>query len=130
MRFLAAELADTFPATPILPTLGNNDDICGDYALEPGGPFLADTVDIVAGMIGPSADQRFRQSWLALGSYVVANPALPDQRIVVLNTNFFSLHYKNDCGTAAEGNPAAATLAWLGQTLSDAATAQHKVWLA
>jgi len=130
MRFLALQLRQTFPQTPILPVLGNNDDICGDYMLRPNGPFLADTAAIVAGMIGAGADLELDRSWRALGNYAIANPAAPDQRILVLNTNFLSRNYTNRCGMASDENPAAATLAWLRRALSDAAAARRQVLLA
>lgn len=130
MRFVALQLEQTFPAIPIIPALGNNDDNCGDYQLRPGGTFLADTVSTVAGMIGPAAGASFRRSWHALGNYVIPNPVVKDQRIAVINTNFFSPHYKNACGSAADGNPARATLAWLRNVLSEAEAGHHKVWLA
>lgn len=130
MRFLALELEAAFPATPILPVVGNNDSVCGDNALRPGGWFLSDTTETAAGMIGPEATASVRQSWQALGNYVVPNPAAPDERIAVVNTNFFSRYYKNACGSPSDGNPAQATLAWLRLVLSDAATAHRKLWLA
>jgi hypothetical protein len=37
MQFLAQQLEQTFPNKPILPALGNNDDLCGDYQLQPRG---------------------------------------------------------------------------------------------
>lgn len=130
MRFLALQLEANFPSTRILPVLGNNDDVCGDYALRPGGPFLADTVRTVEGMVGPETPSIFQRSWQTLGNYMVPNPAVKDHLIAVINTNYFSPHYKNSCGTSADGNPATATLAWLRQVLSDAEAAHRKVWLA
>jgi sphingomyelin phosphodiesterase acid-like 3 len=130
MRFLALQLEAAFPATPILPGLGNNDSDCGDYALRPGGTFLSDTFEIAASMIGPEGEASLRQSWQALGNYVVPNPAVKDHLIAVLNTNFFSANYKNTCGAASDANPARATLAWLRRVLSEAEAAHRKVWLA
>jgi hypothetical protein len=130
MRFLALKLEANFPSVRILPALGNNDDTCGDYQLRPGGPFLADTAGIVEGLVGPDTLPSFERSWRALGNYVVPNPAVKDHLIAVINTNYFSLHYKNACGTPADGNPAVATLAWLRHVLSEAETAHRKVWLA
>src|SRR5215469_14580150 len=98
MRFVAAELMATFPATPILPALGNNDSECGDYAIRPGGTFLSDTLDIAAHLIGPAGEKALQQTWPALGNYVVPNPALPDHLVAIINTNYFSPNYKNDCG--------------------------------
>lgn len=129
MRFLARQLEAAFPETPILPTLGNNDSDCGDYALRPGGDFLSDTFDIASGLIGPESGAPLRQTWQALGNYAVPNPALRNHLIVALNTNFFSPNYKNACGDASQGNPARATLAWLRRVLSEAEAAYQKVWL-
>ena len=130
MRFLALQLAARFPHTPILPALGNNDAGCGDYALQPGGAFLADTTTTIARMIGPSAGRSIDRSWRALGNYEIANPIVPNGRIAIVNTNFFSPHYKNSCGSAADGNPAAATFTWLRRVLGEAEAAHRKVWLA
>jgi sphingomyelin phosphodiesterase acid-like 3 len=129
MRFLALELENALPQTPILPTLGNNDSDCGDYAIRPGGAYLADTEAIVAGLIGPTAGEGFAQSWTALGSYAVDDPAQPGFRVIGLNDNYFSTHYRNACGGEGDGNPARATLAWLNRALADAAAAQRKVIL-
>ncbi len=129
MRFLGLQLEAAWPHTPIFPALGNNDELCGDFELRPGDAFLADTEDIAAAMIGTAADAAVRRSWRALGNYVVPNPAAKDQLIAIVNTNFLSPRYKNACGTPADGNPAAATLAWLGGVLGDAAAAGRKVWL-
>jgi sphingomyelin phosphodiesterase acid-like 3 len=134
MRFLALELANTLPKTPILPALGNNDSDCGDYGLRPGGAYLADTAAIVVGMIGPShlagpAGESVARSWMALGSYAVDDPAQPGFRVIALNDNYFSARYRNSCGGEGDGNPARATLAWLNRALADAAAAQRKVIL-
>jgi hypothetical protein len=134
MRFLALELENALPKTPILPTLGNNDSDCGDYGVQPGGAYLADTEAIVAGMIGASlikgaAGEDFAQSWSALGSYAVDDPAQPGFRVIGLNDNYFSTHYRNSCGGEGGGNPARATLAWLSHALAEAAAAQRKVIL-
>ncbi len=130
MRFIALELRATFPATSILPVLGNNDSDCGDYALRPGGAFLSDTAGIAAELIGPDAGEAFQRSWRALGNYVVPTAAAAGQLVIVVNTNFFSPHYKNACGQNTDGRPAAATLAWLSETLREAAAHHQKVWLA
>jgi len=134
MRFLALYLANAFPRTPILPALGNNDSDCGDYAIQPGGAYLADTETIVAGMIGPSlvagaASEDFARGWTALGSYAVDDPAQPRIRVIGLNDNYFSPHYRNSCGGDGDGNPARATIAWLGRALAAAAAARRKVVL-
>ena len=129
MRFLALELENAFPTTPILPALGNNDSDCGDYAIQPGGAYLADTQAIVAGMIGAAAGADFAPSWTALGSYAVDLPSQPRIRVIALNDNYFSPHYRNSCGGEGDGNPGRATLAWLRRALEEAAAAQRKAIL-
>jgi sphingomyelin phosphodiesterase acid-like 3 len=129
MRFLALELENALPKAPILPALGNNDSDCGDYAIAPGGAYLADTEAIVAGMIGPAAKEGFAQSWTALGNYAIDDPAQRGIRVIGLNDNYFSTHYRNTCGGAGDGNPGRATLAWLSRALADAASAHRKVIL-
>jgi sphingomyelin phosphodiesterase acid-like 3 len=129
MRFIALELANAFPKTPILPALGNNDSDCGDYGIQPGGAFLAETAAIVSGMIGSAASADFAKSWTALGSYAVDDPIEPRFRVVALNDNYFSAHYRNSCGGEGDGNPARATIGWLSRALADAAAADRKVIL-
>jgi sphingomyelin phosphodiesterase acid-like 3 len=127
MRFLALELQNALPKTSIMPVLGNNDSDCGDYAVQPGGAYLADTQAIVAGLIGSAAGNGFAQSWTSLGSYAVDDPAQPGIRVIGLNDNYFSTHYRDTCGGQGDGNPGRATLTWLGHALADAQAAHRKV---
>ncbi len=130
IRFVGLQLKAAFPATPILTVLGNNDSTCGDYEERPGGQFLADTAGLAAELAGPTAGDEFLASWRALGNYVLPNPAAPNHMIVALNTNFFSPHYKNNCGGAGDVNPAEATLAWLERTLATTEAQHRTIWLA
>src|SRR5215470_9829232 len=41
IQFVASAFQHAFPGTRLLPTLGNNDSDCGDYAIEPHRAFLA-----------------------------------------------------------------------------------------
>jgi sphingomyelin phosphodiesterase acid-like 3 len=110
MQFVALQLASTFPDMPILPALGNNDDLCGDYRLQPKGPFLADISAIVRAPVGGIVSPGFDRDWESRGNYSVALRAL---RIIFPSTVFFSPHYQNACGSADIPDPAQATLAWL-----------------
>jgi hypothetical protein len=69
MQFLGLQLEQNFPATPILPALGNNDEECGDYQLQPGGPFLADTLPILRRLVGSAGGPGFDRDWQSYGSY-------------------------------------------------------------
>jgi sphingomyelin phosphodiesterase acid-like 3 len=126
MRFLAQQLEQTFPATPILPALGNNDDECGDYQLQPGGPFLADTLPILRTLVRRGAKPAFDQDWTSYGNYSISVGGV---RVLSTNTNFFSIHYRNGCGLPGDADPGRATLAWLEAELAAARQARERVWL-
>jgi hypothetical protein len=125
MQFLAQQLRQSFPAAPILPALGNNDDVCGDYQLQPGGPFLADTLPILHTLLGGDAT-GIDQNWTSYGNYRIAVGGV---RVLSANTNFFSIHYRNACGSPSDADPGRATLAWLETELAAAGQAQEPVWL-
>ena len=126
MQFLGLQLEQNFPATPILPALGNNDEECGDYQLQPGGPFLADTLPILRRLVGTAGGQGFDRDWKGYGNYTARAGGI---RVLSTNTNFLSIHYRNACGSSADGDPAKATLAWLEAELAAAKEAGERVWL-
>jgi hypothetical protein len=126
MQFLGQQLVERFPATPILPALGNNDEECGDYQLQPGGPFLADTLPLLRRLVGSAGGPGLDRDWQSYGNYSARAGGI---RVLSTNTNFLSIHYRNACGSAADGDPARATLAWLEAELAVAKEAQERVWL-
>ncbi len=126
MQFLGQQLEQTFPATPILPAAGNNDEECGDYQLQPGGPFLADTLPILRRLVGGAGGPGFDRDWLGYGNYSARAGGI---RVLSTNTNFLSIHYRDACGSPADGDPGQATLAWLEAELAAAKEAQEQVWL-
>lgn len=127
VAFLAGQMQGKFPGIPILPALGNNDSDCGDYMLQPGGPFLHDTVPIVRAMLGDGSTPGFDADWTALGNYNVAHPRLAGVRVIFVDTVLFSRKYRDVCGGGSD--PAGQTLAWLAAQLSAAREAGQKVWL-
>ncbi|HZU89281.1 MAG TPA: hypothetical protein VE993_08495 [Stellaceae bacterium] len=129
MQFLADEIAREFPGRPILWALGNNDADCGDYRLEPGGRFLAETLPILRRLLGAAADDSLARGWTRYGNYGVTLPGFPGLRVIVVNTVFFSRLYRNGCGRPGQPDPGRATLAWLGRELQSARQAGLKVWL-
>ena len=130
MQFLGQQLEQVFPGTPIIPALGNNDEICGDYELQPSGPFLADTLDILRRLVGGGRAPDFDRDWQSYGN---CSARVGGVRVLSTNTNFFSIHYRNACGTSvggdAGGDPGRATLAWLEAQLAAAREAGERVWL-
>lgn len=132
MQFLALQLRRRFPDTAILLTPGNNDDDCGDYAIEAGGPFLHDTAELASQLA--RAGVEMRDTWESLGSYDIPHPAIRNARLISLNTVFLSNKYSPQnfsAGCSATKNSTAAhdLLSWLEQRLSRAQQAHEKVWL-
>jgi hypothetical protein len=128
VEFVALELKQIAPGAPVVVALGNNDSDCGDYLLEPHGPFLEDTGGIVSGLAHLSEDPAFTKSWTASGSYVMRHPTLAHYQIIVINSVLFSTRYKNVCGHDP-ADPGADLLKWLRATLGDAERQHQKVWL-
>lgn len=126
MQFVAQQLRQTFPAAAILPALGNNDEECGDYQLQPGGPFLADTLPILRGLVGNTVSPSFDRDWRGYGNF---SAKVGGVRVLSTNTNFFSIHYRNACGSSSDPDPGRATLAWLATELAAAQQVREPVWL-
>ncbi|MEE3623109.1 metallophosphoesterase [Nitrospirillum sp. BR 11752] len=130
---LLETLRQTFPGVPVLTALGNNDSYCGDYAVAPNGPFLADTLPLLTQGFGPGlgggADQAaIARDWRLAGNYVIRHPTLKGVRIVSFDTVPLARKYKNSCGRPGD-TPQDTTLAWLHQALADAKAAGDSVWL-
>jgi len=66
------------------------------------------------------------QNWTSYGNYRIAVGGV---RVLSANTNFFSIHYRNACGSPSDADPGRATLAWLETELAAAGQAQEPVWL-
>jgi sphingomyelin phosphodiesterase acid-like 3 len=129
--FLAGEFRRRFKKTQILLTPGNNDNECGDYDIEAGGPFLSDTVGVVQKLA--RAGGGLKDDWRALGSYSLQPSSIPGVRILSINTVFFSNKYQatsfaNACAPVSS-TAAAQTFSWLESNLAQAKQAGEKVWL-
>lgn len=129
IAFITLMIEERFPNTPVYPALGNNDSYCGDYNIDPGGPFLARTARTWKGLIKERANtSSFLQTFPASGSYVVSVPRGKGHRLIVLNTVFLSRDYENKCGDP-KANPARDELSWFEAQLRKAAAGREKVWL-
>ncbi len=125
--FIGLKLQKGSAGVPLIYTLGNNDEECGDYALQPNGPFLQDTQEMVQSLAKVKADAMAQ--WAATGSYVVTNPLARRHRILALNSNFWSSRYVNSCGDKT-ADPGQQTMKWLAGQLEEAQKRGDKVWLA
>jgi sphingomyelin phosphodiesterase acid-like 3 len=129
IQFLAEELRRRYPTTPILPSLGNGDSDCGDYAITPDGPFLKMFAAAWARLLGPDADRAAFQATFSQGGHCSLKlPHAKNHRLIVVNSVFFSMKYANTCGTGTE-TPARDELRWLATALEHARAAGEMVWL-
>jgi sphingomyelin phosphodiesterase acid-like 3 len=129
MRFATARIRRTFPRTPVIAALGNNDSVCGDYELQPDSSFLADLTSLWEPLLG-AANGSVRQTFPIGGYFSLPHPTVPHLRMIVLNTVFFSPRYTNGCGTSSPRvDPGARELLWLDRTLRAAARRGDQVWL-
>lgn len=129
VEFLALEFQRYFPGVPVLPTIGNEDAYCGDYEVQPAGPFLEMFARAWMALPGEALEpEAFRAQFSRGGYYSAALPSLPSHRIVVLNSVFFSNQYENACGSHSD-TPGDDEMAWLAAELDSASRASKSVWL-
>jgi len=109
---------------PVYFALGNDDSACGDYRVDPGGPFLATLADSLEVLKKhPDAAADFR----AAGFYELPHPTLVNHEIVVLNTVLWSRSYAI-CGSDS-GDAGQAEMQWLSWQLYRAKISGNKVIL-
>ncbi len=130
VEFISLELQKASRGVPVIYTPGNNDEDCGDYKLQPNGPFLQDSLASVQSLA--RLDAKAMSYWVALGSYAAKNPLAKHHRIIAVNSSFWSQKYKNSCAdeSAPQSDPGAEELKWLENQLKDAKAHGDKVWLA
>ena len=129
IRYVVGLLRGSFPRIPIYVALGNNDSACGDYRLDPGNNFLANTARIVAAGL-PASDRAAEiQAFSRFGSYsLTMAPPMKNARLIVLDDLFLSTGYRS-CAGERNSAPADAQISWLREQLEDARQAGQKVWI-
>ena len=131
ITFVALQLHKRFRKTQILLTPGNNDDDCGDYAIEPNGAFLHDSAEMVRELA--MADTTIIHDWTSLGSYSAPHATIANLRVLSLNTVFMSQEYQPEsfasgCKTT-QSDGARDVLNWLEANLAKAEQKNERVWL-
>ncbi|PQO25266.1 hypothetical protein C5Y96_25520 [Blastopirellula marina] len=133
------EIRKQFPDVPVLATLGNDDSFCGDYWIQPDGMFLHQFADHWQPMLGSTIDaDAFGQSFRSLGAYRAELPGLAADRLLVLNSVYWSGSYcssyfdpkdQNCCQCHNPGTkPGHALMDWLTSELELARKQQKRVW--
>ena len=127
--FVADALADALGGKPAFLAFGNEDSICGDYRVEPGGPYLAATREAVRRLAGAERlEPDFAKTWDAAGYYAARHPTVANGLIVVLNDVLWSPHYQDACGSGGFA-AAEAMMRWLRGKLARQRSAGGRVWL-
>jgi sphingomyelin phosphodiesterase acid-like 3 len=129
IRYVVGQLRAAFPQIPIYVALGNNDSACGDYRLDPGNNFLADTAQIVATGLPASDRAAAIQDFSQTGSYsLTMAPPMQNTRLIVLDDLFLSKNYR-PCEGQRDAAPADAEIAWLRDQLQQARRSGQRVWI-
>jgi sphingomyelin phosphodiesterase acid-like 3 len=124
IAFVNRMVEGAFPHTPIYQALGNNDSVEADYSA-PGRPLL---VALAKDWKAVARNDYARNDFLIGGYYSLPHPFVPSQRLIVLNTAFWSAKYTDSSnrttGQVGE-DPGLRELAWLESQL-DRLQAEHK----
>jgi hypothetical protein len=127
MQYLTAEIVQTFPATNVYMTVGNNDSYVKDNVAKPRGAFFQDMAMLWSGLIKDAPNQKsMRATFPAAGYYAVYPDPRIRLRLIVLNTILFA----PDAQTQEVAQAAQAELDWLQRELVSARENHEKVLLA
>ena len=140
VKMMALEFQTRFSDIPVFATLGNDDAFCADYWIQPSSEFNRHFAKIwlplLKGMVEPTP---FRESFHQFGAFSAELPGLSDQRLVVLNSVYWSSSYCDDyfkpdsrgcCQCENPGPlPGRKQFAWLEQELDRAKQENKRVWL-
>jgi sphingomyelin phosphodiesterase acid-like 3 len=127
--FVMLELRAAFPNLPVYAALGNNDTDCGDYQLDAGSDFLAQTGKIFAEALPAGERERVAKEFAAGGYYSVTMAApMHETRLIVVNDLFLSPKYTT-CGHKPDHAAADAQMAWLKAQLDEVRRLHQKAWV-
>lgn len=129
VNFVCQMLSQNFPGTAVLPVLGNNDDYCGDYNIQPSGTFLKFFASAAQTMLYRFSSPDFMKTFSKGGYYQASMPWDSSQVFIGINSVFFSSNYFNACNPSDTSDPGREQLQWLKQSLARCAATGKKVWL-
>ena len=116
IRGIAGSLAHAFPRAQFLIALGNNDDPCGDYRSETGGPYQRQLETIFAPLVNRNGSApNFAAEFMRGGYYAVRLPK-SGRTAIVLNSVLWSFVYRGGCSSSG-ANAGAQEFAWLSNEL-------------
>jgi hypothetical protein len=112
VRSIAGDLDAAFPHAQFLVALGNNDDPCGDYRSETGGPYQTQLARIWAPLVNRRGAAPDFIAQFSRGGYYTARLPIRSERAIVLNSVFWSFLYSGGCFSRPH-EPGATELTWL-----------------
>ncbi|MEO6694769.1 MAG: hypothetical protein ABIY50_06710, partial [Ignavibacteria bacterium] len=129
IKFTTSMISKYFPSTTVFPTVGNDDAYCGNYMIDPGGPFLKMLGEAWEPIVNAGGNNLSFKEDFSKGGYCIVNmPGRNKYKMLILNTVFFSTKYKNLCGDTLL-DPGTDELTWLKKTLDECKLNNQKVWL-
>jgi sphingomyelin phosphodiesterase acid-like 3 len=130
IQFIAHMLDTFFPKTVVLPVLGNNDSYCGDYSMQPNGPFLSMFARAWVGLqrngSNKAADSNFVKQFSKGGYYTFPFPGNRSGKMILLNTVFYAPKY-SDCGSSGQNAPEE-QISWLDSVMKPTQPTQQ-LWM-
>ena len=130
IKFITSYILKFYPNTLIFPTVGNNDDFCGNYKITPEGEFLNLLSDIWEPLVNVegSNNENFTEDF-SKGGYCMLNfPGANNFKMILLNTIYFSPKYVNQCGDTFK-DPGEEELVWLDSVLQQCTKLGAKVMM-
>ena len=140
LKMLALEFQKRFSDIPIFATLGNDDAFCADYWIQPSSEFNRHFAEIWLPLLKGTVEPKpFTESFHQFGAFTAELRGLSGQRLVVLNSVYWSSSYCDDyfkpdsrgcCQCENPGPlPGRKQIAWLEQELDLAKRENKRVWL-
>jgi sphingomyelin phosphodiesterase acid-like 3 len=130
VSFVALQIWQYFPHTPVYIALGNNDSGCMDYREDPNSDFLRSTaIEVNGNTQNPQARYAILHEFPHYGDYNIQLPGpMSHTHLLVLQDIFESKRYTT-CSGANSTDPAKAQVAWLRAQLAAARKAHQTVWV-
>jgi len=138
-EFVKLQFEEAYPGVPIIAALGNNDSYCGDYMVQPGGPFLKMLTDVWESTLGKGNANTFAQNFPKGGYYDIASPVSDNWKFLVVNSILFSNSFNKPnnytvyCTPGDFGpnnaQPGLDHLKWIENELTNAREKNMKVWM-
>ncbi|MEZ4688652.1 MAG: metallophosphoesterase [Ignavibacteria bacterium] len=129
IKFITSYILKFYPNTLIYPTVGNNDDYCGNYKITPAGDFLKLLSEEWEPMVNINGLNPDFSRDFSKGGYCVLNfPGISNFKMILLNTIYFSPKYINQCGDSLI-DPGMEELVWLDSVFQQCTKSVQKVML-